>query len=606
MEILISLVMIVRNEEVRLPKCLDSLSLEVDEIIIVDTGSTDQTLKVAQNYTDKVYSYSWSNDFSAARNFALQKATGQWVLSLDADEYLETKEGELRALVLANPAIEAYLLPLYNPTSENLEEYNLFHVLRLFRNNGHYLFSGRIHEQVIVPTEQVVDIASSPIIRHHFLPPKERRRKRERNLRLLKQCLQSAPHNPYLWYYTGVEWIMLNKPAKALPYLQASYELLPVDRPMFKTSALRYCVIALQSFGEVPKALELIVEGNSLYPQYADLLYLGGVLFREIQEYSQAVKWFKAALAAGSPPPFYSHHTGAESYLSYYQLGYCYEQLGKIDQAQEVYLIALNTHSSYLYPLYPLMHIAINLNGPRQALALLSQQDLLAQPTLAFAAAEVFYMIGYPHLALECLNNLAPPMADGRFLLGKALLFSGRSSEALQVLDSLYQEGSFLSDLSEKSLNKPSNIPSKVSRPPTGFKTRLYLLVAFLLSGSYTQARSLALELWQNVPTRHMGFALLALIKLMEKNILSPLPRRIQNSEPSTFLESLYQDFLNCYLPLTQEPNSQYVLMMNSLQTLIRTASSEEGKNLANLHRQKYQEARNRFQQKFGTGWLIP
>lgn len=86
-----SLCMIVKNEEAVLKDCLDSLQALMDEIIIVDTGSTDRTKEIAAQYTDKIYDFQWCNDFSAARNFAFSKATGDYIYSADADEYIDVE-----------------------------------------------------------------------------------------------------------------------------------------------------------------------------------------------------------------------------------------------------------------------------------------------------------------------------------------------------------------------------------------------------------------------------------------------------------------------------------------------------------------------------------
>lgn len=578
MEILISLVMIVRNEETHLPKCLDSIHAEVDEIIIVDTGSTDQTRKVALNYTDKVYSFPWNDDFSAARNFALQKASGQWILSLDADEFLTSKPGELRSLVLANPSTEAYLLPLYNPISEKTEEYNLFHVLRVFRNNGVYVFSGQIHEQVVIHDEHVVDIVSSPVIYHQYLPLKERHRKRERNLKALRKRLKDDRHNPFLHYYTGVEWMMLNKPFKALPYLQTSYQTLPDEMLIFKTSALRYLVIALNTLGETQKALELILDGNAQYPHYADLLYLGGILFQEMKEYTQAVKWLKEALVSGSPPRLYSHLTGTESFLANYQLGLCYEQLGEFNKAQDAYLASLQANPSFIFPLYPLMNLIISSMNPRQAFDFLSQQNLFSNPVQTLLAAEFFFMIGYPNLSLQCIQSSAATIHEYPNALGKYLLYSGEIPAALQVLDDYSSDA----------------------------EVHIYLFLALLLSGNFPQAHSIALKLWRNTTTRCEGYTLIALVALMEKEKLFHLPHSIRNSEISAFLELIYRDLLH-YLPeLPHDPNSHYIQMMDCLETLIKTASPEGGKNLENFIYNKSRDIKRNYCKKFGTGWLVP
>ena len=86
--ITISLCMIVKNEERILKRCLDSVKDLVDEIVIVDTGSTDTTRQIAERYTDKIYDFTWIDDFSAARNFAFSKATQEYIYSADADEVL--------------------------------------------------------------------------------------------------------------------------------------------------------------------------------------------------------------------------------------------------------------------------------------------------------------------------------------------------------------------------------------------------------------------------------------------------------------------------------------------------------------------------------------
>ena len=96
----LSLCMIVKNEEANLGLCLESVKGVADEIIIVDTGSTDRTVEIARRYGAKISSYKWDDDFAAARNVSLQSATSNWIMVLDADEALaEEDRGRLRALL---------------------------------------------------------------------------------------------------------------------------------------------------------------------------------------------------------------------------------------------------------------------------------------------------------------------------------------------------------------------------------------------------------------------------------------------------------------------------------------------------------------------------
>lgn len=111
----ITLAMIVKNEADNLAACLESVKDQVDEIVIVDTGSTDGTLEIAARYTDGIYTFAWQGDFSAARNYAVAKSSGQWILYLDADECLHCDPGQLRKTVTRDRQVEAYMLPLDYP-----------------------------------------------------------------------------------------------------------------------------------------------------------------------------------------------------------------------------------------------------------------------------------------------------------------------------------------------------------------------------------------------------------------------------------------------------------------------------------------------------------
>lgn len=140
--------MITRDEEKSLPSCLRSVKNHVDEIIIADTGSKDNTCNIALEYGAKIFHIDWKDDFSAARNFALEKANGDWILFLDADEVLENGE-LLRQLVKeADHDLTGFLFHILNYSDEKLTQIERSQSLRLFRNTPDMRFFRAIHEQL--------------------------------------------------------------------------------------------------------------------------------------------------------------------------------------------------------------------------------------------------------------------------------------------------------------------------------------------------------------------------------------------------------------------------------------------------------------------------
>lgn len=149
--ITISLCMIVKNEETVLARCLDSIVELMDEIIIVDTGSQDNTKKIAARYTDKIFDFQWKDDFSAARNFAFSKATKEYIYSADADEVLDTDNQKLffqlkQALL---PEIEIVQMKYGNQLQfGTVYNYDEEYRPKLFKRLRSFIWEGAIHETV--------------------------------------------------------------------------------------------------------------------------------------------------------------------------------------------------------------------------------------------------------------------------------------------------------------------------------------------------------------------------------------------------------------------------------------------------------------------------
>lgn len=184
--------MIVKNEEAMLARCLESVK-NADEIIIVDTGSIDKTKEIAYQYTDNVYDFGWCDDFAKARNSAREKCTGDFILSIDADEYLEEDGIYKIKEFLSQYKGDAVKIKMRSGNQN-------FYVQRLFKNKPEIFWVGKIHELVNVTTDEKLNVGitfgSSPA---HILDP-------DRNMRILESEYNENPLNTRVIYYLAREY----------------------------------------------------------------------------------------------------------------------------------------------------------------------------------------------------------------------------------------------------------------------------------------------------------------------------------------------------------------------------------------------------------------
>ncbi len=143
----LSVCLIVKNEEEVLPRCLNCVKTFADEIIVVDTGSTDGTTAVAKQYTDKVHLFEWCYDFSAARNFSLSKAGSDFIMWLDADDVISAENCKKIREVMKNPGFDMAFLQ-YAAASDGGEPALVYYRERIFRRSKNYRFAGAVHEAV--------------------------------------------------------------------------------------------------------------------------------------------------------------------------------------------------------------------------------------------------------------------------------------------------------------------------------------------------------------------------------------------------------------------------------------------------------------------------
>ncbi|MDQ7817357.1 MAG: glycosyltransferase [Melioribacteraceae bacterium] len=185
----LTLSMIVKNEEKHLRGCLESVKNIVDEIVIVDTGSTDNTLKIAEEFGAKLFHFNWINDFSAARNYALRNSSGRWILYLDADERLSPESINELSEIIKKEEKTGYNCTVKSIDSENGRDNQMFYV-RLFAGSKDIYFSGVVHEQILPSlVENGYQIKGSLIKIDHIgynIDNAGKKEKAKRNLELLR------------------------------------------------------------------------------------------------------------------------------------------------------------------------------------------------------------------------------------------------------------------------------------------------------------------------------------------------------------------------------------------------------------------------------------
>lgn len=226
----ISLCMIVKNEEKHLPRCLASVSAHVDELVVVDTGSSDGTLDVARRYGAKLSFFSWTGDFSEARNYALSLVQGSWVLFLDADEELIIPQKDVCLKTICEKTdTDAFSVPIRNFHQDG--SFDVHYAVRLFRKLPGIRFEGRAHE--VVDTWLIRfgrKIISAPFIINHYgyaISQEDLRRKLLRNLESLQRQLAENPKDPVAHYRVGSTLYDLGDRDEARRALKTAYALQP-------------------------------------------------------------------------------------------------------------------------------------------------------------------------------------------------------------------------------------------------------------------------------------------------------------------------------------------------------------------------------------------
>ncbi len=316
----ISLCMIVKNEEKVLERCLSSICKFVDEIIIVDTGSQDSTIDIAKKYTNKIYRYTWNNDFSSARNYSLSKATKDYLLWLDADDYLLEKEAN--KLYELKKHLKDY--DMYYFLYDFDENYQPFYRERLLSRKLNYQFKGKIHEAIIPHGK----IKYETITIHQ---QNLHKKLTDRNLKIF-ESLKENEFTPRDYYY----------------YAKELYRHLKIDQAIYNFDKFLACsnsyyenridacyllsLIYIQQKKYDDALKKLFLTFNEDLPRCNILCEIANAYLLK-NEVNKAIYYYQLALNHPYSPKTAFIHKDYSNYIPSMQLCVCYDRLKKYDKA---------------------------------------------------------------------------------------------------------------------------------------------------------------------------------------------------------------------------------------------------------------------------------
>lgn len=300
----LSVCMMVKNEEGNLARCLESLRPLVKavacELIIVDTGSTDNTVEIARQYTDKVYFHPWKNDFSAMRNISIAYATGDWILIIDADEEIEDVSEIVHFL---NSPLSAEnntaRVMINNVIVENRDSSRAFGTsMRLFRNDGTFKYTGVVHNQ---PCYQKPVCELGTVFLHYGYICTDKAlmdKKFIRTSTLLKEELAKNPQNFYYRYQLAVSYKMHGDIKEALSEIIKAYDLIKDDDSKKRSHSYVYpeLVMFCLDNGRYDLVEQYGNEGIQVNKELFDVYFYLAKTQALLKRYDKAVKNYQAYL----------------------------------------------------------------------------------------------------------------------------------------------------------------------------------------------------------------------------------------------------------------------------------------------------------------------
>lgn len=328
----ISICIITKNESENLEKCLQALQPYPFEIVVVDTGSTDSSKETAGRYTDQVFDFKWCDDFSAARNFAAECASHDFIFPVDTDEVVTSLDWEeLQNAVLGNPKSVGYVERLDYYETENGMHHQAVMIERIYHKK-YYHFEEPIHEQLRAISDiPYTSYETSVVIDHsgYLGNGKQLEEKANRNLKLLQKEIEKQPDNSYLYFQIAQSYMLIRDHENACAYMRKALLRNPSPETVWaRVLVCNYGNLLLQS--DRPQEALPLLHYYENYSDNMDYLCMIGLVLMHIGQPLKALPEFVKALSASS-------RDSIDPRSPSYYVGYLYEFFGKPEIAATHY-----------------------------------------------------------------------------------------------------------------------------------------------------------------------------------------------------------------------------------------------------------------------------
>lgn len=344
----ISLCMIVRNEEDVLERCLKSIKDVVDEIILVDTGSSDRTKEIAGQYTDKVFDYQWEDDFAAARNYSFSKAGMEYQMWLDADDVLEPEDRKVFLAMKAElePETDVVMLPYHVAFDEEGRPVMTYYRERIVKRSRSFSWSGAVHE-AIAPAGRI--IYGEAAICHRKVHPSDP----DRNLRIYEQMRkQGEIKDPRHQFYYGRELYYHERYEEAKEVLEHFLR----EGNGWSENCISACLNlseCLSRLGKTAEALTVLFWSFRFDEPRPEICCAVGDWFFNQGEPARAVYWYLLAKEQKTDEKSGAFvNPDCHEFIPDVQLCVCYDRLGQREKALQYHALAKArkpSHPSVLY-----------------------------------------------------------------------------------------------------------------------------------------------------------------------------------------------------------------------------------------------------------------